>query len=126
MNHENVTTERAKQRLTQFYDQILDQLEPDQVADIFVEYEEFLIDEYEEIITERTRRRKSEQLLKHLMMPEHTQRGYLVLIQALMETDGLYLLRLLQDGHDEDESTCSKSTYILYNLFLKSFVVSFL
>ncbi|XP_053389578.1 uncharacterized protein LOC123561121 isoform X2 [Mercenaria mercenaria] len=103
LNHENITTTAAQVRLTSFRDEFIDQLEPGEVADIFLEYEEFSVDEYEEIMAENTRRAKSKCIHRLLMQPEHTHRGYLVLMQALKETDRLYLLDLFQQGHETNQ-----------------------
>ncbi|XP_053372509.1 uncharacterized protein LOC123561116 [Mercenaria mercenaria] len=98
LNHEDVTETEARLRLKQFQKEICEQMQPDVIADMFLEYEEFTLDEYEEVIAEKTRRRKSEKILGLLKSFKHIERGLLVLLQALKETDGLYLYRLLKDG----------------------------
>ncbi|XP_060580667.1 uncharacterized protein LOC132737402 isoform X2 [Ruditapes philippinarum] len=77
------------------YDVIVDQLEPDNIADFFIQYEEFTVDEYESVISQITRRDKGLKLLEILSFAKHMPRGYFVLLKALEDTKEIYLYQLL-------------------------------
>ncbi|XP_053401561.1 uncharacterized protein LOC128557673 isoform X2 [Mercenaria mercenaria] len=95
--------------------EIIDQLEPDNIVDFFIQYEEFTIDEYECIISQLTRRNKAEKLMEILTTGNHMPQGYHILLKALNDTEEQYLLQLLSlnnENKPDDNEVLIKTTII--------------
>ncbi|XP_052770363.1 uncharacterized protein LOC128210207 isoform X2 [Mya arenaria] len=78
----------VKQNLVAYKNLLLEQLEPELIADFFLEFEVLTVSEYEDVIQPFLSRREKCKLLLHLISsgrPEHEEEGYKVLVFALKE-----------------------------------------
>ncbi|XP_060587967.1 uncharacterized protein LOC132743463 [Ruditapes philippinarum] len=96
----NMTTLTTHALLKKYKKTIINELEPEMVLDHFIQAEEFTIDEYEAIISEKTRKSKVERFTKILMNDAHLPRGYVIFLNALKISG--------EDGLHEQFRSCDK------------------
>lgn len=103
--------ESTRQQLQNHREEICSSIDsPSDIAEYFVQYEEFTIDEYELVTHESTRRLKAEKLLDTLLKDSHLQRGFDILNYALQD-QGYSTIE-----YQESEENCisKKSTQFAY------------
>lgn len=112
-----ITAEQACSRLKSWEKEIIEQLQPEATADIFLEYGEINVNEYEKIICQTTEHEQSKEIVQLLTNPDHLPRGYLVLQNAFKETGDGDFLQLLNENKNKStvENTNTSGKMFYYN-----------
>ncbi|XP_053390453.1 uncharacterized protein LOC128553340 [Mercenaria mercenaria] len=95
---------------------LCDELEPDKVADFFVVYLVFTIDDYESIISQRYRKLQAEEMVGHIL--NHIPKSYPVLMQLFREANNFLMVETLDkvvvQENQEEVNAKAIATFLQY------------
>ncbi|XP_060587966.1 uncharacterized protein LOC132743462 [Ruditapes philippinarum] len=95
--------------------EITKELEPEIVLNYLFQYNQFSLDEYEEVVSKKTRGQTAKKLMKILATIRHMPRGYAIFLKALKDDGQKYLYKLLSE-YVENQTNVQPSTSEAVNL----------